>query len=768
MRRLRVQLTVLLALLGLLVVAWGSAIFLAARDAARSNTSLQSTVERVDLLRRAATGLSRDFVTMETSRRAYLLTGDEQAQRAHVDAEADAEDGFDQVRDLSRRWPGLSPLVEQVAAEYRAWVRTGHSELKAKQRYGAMSATLVAAGGNADRHFRRLWDRQVALENQLAWAQRTYARSQDRTYETAQTLAVRTASMLLGALVLLAIWLRRAVGAPADALRSASGRLAGGDLETPVELGVDNELGAVASDLETMRRRLAGRMEALERLRHLSAQVVGATSLQRLAEVVLEGLRPEIGATRAVLGAARPGGVLVLRALAGFPDPAVADDIVKADAELRLVLPLSTLRAGQVVGMADLDQVTAGFPVLRDLVARMGVASLALVPLLSRGRFLGLLALCWTEHHQLNREQEALLGLAGNQIAGALEAALRLEEAERAAGEAQAVFYAIADGVLLTDPYGRVTAMNRALEALTGWTEAEARGRPYAEVLPLATDRADGPADLVSRYGRRVPVAVSSAPIFDARGRVVGGVDVIRDVSKEREIDEVKSALISTVSHELRTPLTLIHGFAELLVLRDMPAERQRSSAVEILDASRRLARLIDDLLSVSRMESGRLVLDPRPLDLATVVERILSPFRAMAARHTLRTKLPANLPVVWGDPDKVEQILTNLVGNAIKYSPGGGEVLVTVDVDGDTVQVSVRDQGIGMSPRDMGQLFEKFYRVDREEVRRAGGTGLGLYITKRLVEMHGGRLWAESWPGVGSVFRFTLPTSDELAGSGR
>jgi signal transduction histidine kinase len=166
-------------------------------------------------------------------------------------------------------------------------------------------------------------------------------------------------------------------------------------------------------------------------------------------------------------------------------------------------------------------------------------------------------------------------------------------------------------------------------------------------------------------------------------------------------------------------------------------------------------------------MESGRLVLDPRPLDLAAVVERMLSPFRAMATRHTLRAKLPGALPVVWGDPDKVEQILTNLVGNAIKYPPGGGEVLVTVDQDGDTVQVSVRDQGIGMSPREMGQLFEKFYRVDREEVRRAGGTGLGLYITKRLVEMHGGRIWAESWPGVGSVFAFTLPTSSELAGSG-
>jgi signal transduction histidine kinase/CHASE3 domain sensor protein len=766
MRRLRVQLTVLLALLGMLVVAWGAAIFMGARDAARSNVSLQATVDRVDELRRAATGLGRDFVAMETSRRAYLVTADPASLQANHWAEGQAAEGFQRVEELSRDWRGLFPLVQEVAAEYRAWVRTGQTELKARKR-GARAAARAVATGNADRHFQELWARQAALEDQLARSQRAYASSQDRTYEAAQALAVRTALMMLAALVLLAVWLRRAVGAPADVLRSASGRLAGGDLETPVVLGVENELGAVASDLETMRRRLAGRMEALERLRHLSAQVVGATSLQRLAEVVLAGLQPEIGATRAVLGAARPGGDLVLRALAGFPDAQVADDIVKADADIRRVLPLASLRAGQVVGMADLDQV-ARSRALRDLVARMGISSLALVPLLSRGRFLGLLALCWTERHPLDREQEALLGLAGNQIAGACEAALRLEEAERAAGEARAVFYAIADGVLLSDPFGRVTAMNRALEALTGWTEAEARGRPYAEVLPIATDQVGGPGDLVSRYGRKVPVAVSSAPIFDARGRVVGGVDVIRDVSKEREIDEVKSALISTVSHELRTPLTLIHGFAELLVLRDMPVERQRSSAVEILDASRRLARLIDDLLSVSRMESGRLVLDPRPLDLAAVVERILSPFRAMAAKHTLRTKLPGNLPVIWGDPDKVEQILTNLVGNAIKYSPGGGEVLVTVDHDGDTVQVSVRDQGIGMSPRDMGQLFEKFYRVDREEVRRAGGTGLGLYITKRLVEMHGGRLWAESWPGVGSVFRFTLPTSDELAGSGR
>jgi hypothetical protein len=196
MRRLRVQVTVLLALLGLLVVAWGAAIFLAARDAARSNTSLQSTVERVDELRRTVTGLSRDFVTMETSRRAYLLTGDEAAEDAQFRAEVSAVQGFDRVRQLSvaggpwGRWwngwptstgPGSGPRTP-------SWPPPG-----ARVR----AAALVAARGNTDRHFRRLWDRQTALEDQLARAQRAYARSQDRTYGTAQTLAVRTALMML-------------------------------------------------------------------------------------------------------------------------------------------------------------------------------------------------------------------------------------------------------------------------------------------------------------------------------------------------------------------------------------------------------------------------------------------------------------------------------------------------------------------------------------------------------------------------------------------
>ena len=149
MRRLRVQLTVLLALLGMLVVAWGAAIFLGARDAARSNVSLQSTVDRVDELRRAATGLSRDFVAMETSRRAYLVTGDPASLDASDQAEGRAAESFDRVKELSRRWRGLFPLVQEVAAEYRAWVRTGQTERKARER-GARAAARAVATGNAD------------------------------------------------------------------------------------------------------------------------------------------------------------------------------------------------------------------------------------------------------------------------------------------------------------------------------------------------------------------------------------------------------------------------------------------------------------------------------------------------------------------------------------------------------------------------------------------------------------------------------------------
>src|SRR6266571_2244270 len=626
MRRLRVQLTVLLALLGLLVVAWGATVFLGAHTAADSSTAMEVMTDRGEQLRRDVDELGTSFIEAESSQRDFLVTSDQDALRSYDEARSRTAELMAAVRTGAAPWLDLTPTVEAVADAYRSWIRTEQQEIDDHRRaaggqsrdQGGTGAgevwtgerTLAADLARSRRDFSVLRARQRMLVSELSSMQVAAARTQASTYRTAQKLALTAACMVLGA-----------VAGPAVALRAASGRLAGGDLETPIRPRVENELGVVAGDLETMRRRLAHRMDGMKRLRELSAQVLGATSTRDLCDVALAGLAPEVGPSRAALGVVRDNGQLRLRAVAGFPDDSVAERVVRADEEIRGFLPMAALRAGKVIGIGDLDRQPLEQP-LRELVSIMGVRALALVPLVSQGSFLGsqgtflgLLGLFWTEPHPLDQEEEALLGLAGNHLAGALVTLLRYEEAVKAAGEAQAVFYAIADGVLLTDPAARVTAMNRAMEGLCGWTELEAQGRAYGEILPVTDDHGTpiSPAErplaqalatgrpasdqgfgvnLLTRSGRRLPVAISSAPILDPRGRVMGAVDVVRDVSQEREIDEVKSALISTVSHELRTPLTLIHGFAELLALRDnMTVHRQRSAASEILEASRRLGR---------------------------------------------------------------------------------------------------------------------------------------------------------------------------------
>ncbi|MGH2688076.1 MAG: sensor histidine kinase, partial [Actinomycetota bacterium] len=263
---------------------------------------------------------------------------------------------------------------------------------------------------------------------------------------------------------------------------------------------------------------------------------------------------------------------------------------------------------------------------------------------------------------------------------------------------------------------------------------------------------------------RILPVSHMLAPILGRDGDLVGCVAVVRDVTYEKELDQMKSSLISTVSHELRTPLTMIQGFSELLLQRTMSPDREREALSRINASSERLARLIDDLLSVSRIESGRLVVRPAPTDLREVADEVVVPF---AEQRDVTVAAGDPLPLVMADRDMVVQILTNLVSNAVKYSSGDAPVRVTFGVAGDSVTVTVQDRGIGLTREELGRLFQKFVRADRKEVREIGGTGLGLYITKSLVEMQGGRIWAESEPGRGSRFSFSLPTARSAAAAG-
>jgi PAS domain S-box-containing protein len=333
------------------------------------------------------------------------------------------------------------------------------------------------------------------------------------------------------------------------------------------------------------------------------------------------------------------------------------------------------------------------------------------------------------------------------------------------------------DAVLEVDAEQRVSAVNRAVVALTGHAADELVGHRLAEVLePRDTD--GGPlcaagwhrsAHLpsVSRIpetevrlrgarGREVRALVTGAYRREADGRLTGAVLVLRDADRRRHGAAEGIEVISTVSHELRSPLTSVKGYTSLLINRwDRLGDEQKKMMLEQVhhDADR-VTRLVTELLDISRLESGRLVLRRQLVDLVALVHAVLDKVSMSEAELSAQVEFPEPFPPVYADPDKIEQVLTNLVENAAKYAdPKGMRVVGRMD-DG-AVSVAVSDNGEGIPPADLPLVFTKFFR--RAETRPTG-SGLGLWISRGLVEAHGGRLVVESQVGKGSTFRFTLP----------
>ena len=347
---------------------------------------------------------------------------------------------------------------------------------------------------------------------------------------------------------------------------------------------------------------------------------------------------------------------------------------------------------------------------------------------------------------------------------------------------AGAVLRSVGEGVATVDTDGLLVEANPALEALVGRAARECAGMRCSDALPLHDQRGQpvsweqsliaealrerkvlrttgyhyylGTAD-----GRRVPISLTAGPIVTA-GVLEGAVVVVRDVSHEREVDQLKTSLVSTVSHELRTPLTMIQGFSELMLTAGLDELQQQEALAQIHSSSRRLGRLIDDLLSVSRIESGRLSAELEPVAIGDLVTEVVASFPEASAGR-LAIDVESSMPDVLADRDKTVQVLTNLISNALKYSGAGSPVRVTARAAGDHAEVSVADEGIGMSDEELEVVFEKFIRADHPAVRKVSGTGLGLYITKSLVELQQGQLWVESRPGEGSTFTFSAPWAE-------
>lgn len=344
-----------------------------------------------------------------------------------------------------------------------------------------------------------------------------------------------------------------------------------------------------------------------------------------------------------------------------------------------------------------------------------------------------------------------------------------------------AIIQGLTEGLVTTDSENRVNRWNRVLERLTGISEIEVEGEPIDEALMLIGRQgrmvgADHPCrrarygpvlegaaggddeneiSLATADGRAIPVMISAAPLLSDT-KVIGVAAVVLDVTRERELNEARDALVSMVSHELRTPLTMILGFSELLAEGGLSDEDEARCATQIDEAAKRLNLLIEDLLSAAALESGQIELNKRRVQVLGLVNQMTSNLPP-EHRARIETAVSGDL-VAHCDPDKFGQVMTNLIGNALKYSDSGAPVRVVATGNGGEIIVTVTDSGIGIDPSEADRLFEKFARSDDARVQSAQGTGLGLYITRQLVELHGGTIDVESTPGSGSEFRFTIP----------
>ncbi len=544
--------------------------------------------------------------------------------------------------------------------------------------------------------------------------------------------------------------------------------------------------------VEERTRELRRERDRVQALYRIARELSSSLDLHRVMHQALKLLQEAVGATEGlILLVDERSPYLVIRAAIGRPVPIPREgQVTQLRRDQGLAGWVITQRKPTIVPDTTRDERW----VMLEGTPNPPRSALA-VPLLAGEDALGALFLF---HDQLNYFQEEHLTLvtaAASQVASAINNAtlyrLITEQAERLgamlrqqreeASRNEAILRSIADGVLVNDIHGRVILMNTAAERILDarassalgqdvrnfFAAAEEEGRQRAILAVNAMLEAGEPPQVVQtqlEIGGRI-ISTNIAPVLTERGELLGLVTVLRDITREVEADRAKSEFVSTVSHELRTPMTSIKGYTDLLVMGAVGElnETQQRFLKIIQQNADRLTSLINDLLDISRIETGRIELNMMPVDMGELIRSVAASMAGQAAQHglTMNVHVDEDLPLIMADQDRLTQVLVNLVGNAILYTDPGGRVDIRAYSVESAIVVEVADTGIGIRPEDLNKIFDRFYRGESERVQQCQGTGLGLAIVKSFVEMHGGRIWVESEPGKGSTFTFTLPVRE-------
>ena len=595
--------------------------------------------------------------------------------------------------------------------------------------------------------------------------------------------AMRATAIGAGLAVLLTGGLAFIAVRPLRELVDAARRIQANDLDTPIGTGGPTEVLELADALDDLRLAVRQSREAMISVnRDLASKMDQSTAS-------LTDATQELAVMHGVLGALStdsPGG------LSGVVETLVELDwadgalIALANEEGRLSTAASAgmtpvarealialIERGVRGQRIESGIVVADTTDLPEGLRTYEIGGFAAQPMVEPDGVAGIVAVTTRRALRLTPSRTELLRSVSREVAAMLERTELAGEVEENRRIAEAVLREMSDGVLVIDHTNRCVVVNPAAARLLGRQRPELIGEEPEDILPMSHEaidtlrrRAADPARspvaplLAESRGRRL--AISAGPFVDSEAEPdrSGMMVLMRDLSAEAEAERVKQDFVSMVGHELRTPLTLIRTTIDLLNEGDAGTLNEtQQRIVQVLHANTdRLMALISDLLDMSALDSGRMQIQPEQIDIAAVVQEAVAEAQpaAQAKDHRLTARTPDYLPV-YADRKRILQVLANLVGNAVKYTPPGGNIEVSVDLHGSWAEVRVTDNGIGIPPNEQPQLFEKFFRTSSGR-KTTGGTGLGLAIARSLIDLHGGRIWVESDGRSGTTFAFTLP----------
>lgn len=411
-------------------------------------------------------------------------------------------------------------------------------------------------------------------------------------------------------------------------------------------------------------------------------------------------------------------------------------------------------------------------------VASLGLLTSVGLPLAVQGEVLGAIFVFRGYPALFTANDRVLLQSFADQAAIAVRNASLYTQLRREKRRTEALIDAVADGLLILTPAHVVERCNPALARMLGRSRRELIGRRHEEIIRwarieqgMSLEEAEaggwplGPdavlyvqGDLAREGGAPLPVGITYAPLFTPEGQLLNIIASVRDITHFREAEELKSTFVSIISHELKTPIALIKGYVATLRRDDAEWDQAflQESLQVIEEEADRLAELVENLLEASRLQAGGVRLEKSEVHLPTLAERLVKRFAHQSDRHTFVVDFPENFPVIEADGQRLEQVLNNLLSNALKYAPGG-EVRVSGRVGPQEVVVCVSDEGPGIAPSDAPHIFDRFYRA-REAVNQAAGAGLGLYLARAIIEAHGGRIWVDTRREQGARICFSLP----------